>query len=217
MGLLRREKSYDRARLLERATKARKRGRSQKAIGYYREVLAVEPENPDLHRRIAPLLVDVKQPAEAWASYRRAAEGLIRGGFVERAVGVLREATTRLPREPAVWGTLADLELKRKRPVDAHRVLWEGHRHFRGKRDRSHAIVLLLRARKLAPHDFRTGFDLAGVLARAGAPGRARTLLDEMAGWTRGSQLRKVRGRQLALTPTPAALWRWLRAALAGR
>ena len=133
------------------------------------------------------------------------------------SIGVLREATTRLPREPAVWGALADLELKRKRQADAHRVLWEGHRHFRGKKDRSQAILLLLRARKLAPHDFRTNFDLAGVLARAGAPGRARTLLEEMAAWTRGPQLRKVRARQLVLSPTPAALWRWLRAAFTGR
>ena len=38
------------------------------------EVLAVEPNDADLHRRIAPLLADVKQPDDAWASYSRAVE-----------------------------------------------------------------------------------------------------------------------------------------------
>ena len=212
MGWLRRKKPHDRSRLLKDAARARKKGKRQKAIALYRELLAVEPENPDLHRRIAPLLAETKQPAEAWASYRRAVDGLVSQGFVEQAVGVLREASTRLPREPEVWGGLADLEIQRRRPVDAHKVLLEGRRHFRSKRHRSKAILLLLRARKLAPRDFSTNYDLAGLLAKAGARGRARSLLEEIASWARAGQLRRVRARQFALSPTPAAAWGWLRA-----
>jgi tetratricopeptide (TPR) repeat protein len=212
MGWLRRKKAYDRSRLLKDAARARKRGKRQKAVALYRELLAVEPENPDLHRRIAPLLAETKQPAEAWASYRRAVDGLVSQGFLEQAVGVLREASTRLPREPEVWGALADLELQRRRPVDAHKVLLEGRRHFRSKKHRSQAILLLMRARKLAPRDFSTNFDLAGLLAKAGARGRAVSLLEEIASWTRAGQLRRVRARQFALSPTPASAWGWLRA-----
>ncbi|MBW1683981.1 MAG: hypothetical protein JRS35_02855 [Deltaproteobacteria bacterium] len=212
MGWLRRKKPYDRSRLLKDAARARKKGKRQKAIALYRELLAVEPENADLHRRIAPLLAETKQPAAAWASYRRAADKLVSQGFVEQAVGVLREASAHLPREPEVWGELADLELQRRRLVDAHKVLLEGRRHFRSKRDRSHAILLLFRARKLAPRDFSTNYDLAGLLAKAGARGRARSLLEEIASWARAGQLRRVRARQFALSPTPAAAWGWLRA-----
>ena len=212
MGWLRRNKPYDRSRLLKGAARARKKGKRQKAIALYRELLAVEPDNADLHRRIAPLLAETKQPAEAWASYRRAVDKLVSQGFVEQAVGVLREASVHLPREPEVWGALADLELQRRRLVDAHKVLLEGRRHFRSKRDRSHAILLLFRARKLAPRDFSTNYDLAGLLAKAGARGRARSLLEEIASWTRAGQLRRVRARQFALSPTPAAAWGWLRA-----
>ena len=212
MGLLRRKKPYDRSRLLKDAARARKKGKRQKAIALYRELLAVEPENADLHRRIAPLLAETKQPAEAWASYRRAADKLVSQGFVEQAVGVLREASALLPREPEVWGALADLELQRRRLADAHKVLLEGRRHFRSKKDLAQAIRLLLRARKLAPRDFSTNFDLAGVLAKAGARGRAQSLLEEIASWTRAGQLRRVRARQFALSPTPAAAWGWLRA-----
>jgi tetratricopeptide (TPR) repeat protein len=215
MGWLRRKKPYDRSRLLKDAARARKKGRRQKAIALYRELLAVEPENPDLHRRIAPLLAETKQPAAAWESYRRAVDRLVSQGFVEQAVGVLREASVHLPREPEVWGQLADLELRRRRPVDAHKVLLEGRRHFRSKRNRSHAILLLLRARKLAPRDFSTNYDLAGLLAKAGGRGRARSLLEEIASWARAGQLRRVRARQFALSPTPAAAWGWMRALVA--
>jgi tetratricopeptide (TPR) repeat protein len=217
MGWLHRKKTYDRTRLLNAATRARKKGKRQKAIELYRQVLQVEPDNPDLHRRVAALLAETNQGEEAWASYRRAAEGLERRGFSEQAVGVLREAATYLPREPAIWGALADHEMQRKRPVDAHKVLLEGRKHFRSRKDRSHAILLLLRARKLAPHDFATNFDLSGLLARAGALGRARSLLEEIATWARGHELRRVRARQLVLSPTPAALWRWLGAVFSGR
>jgi Flp pilus assembly protein TadD len=136
-------------------------------------------------------------------------------GFTEKAVGVLREASAHLPREPEVWGRLADLEIQRRRLADAHKVLLEGRGHFRSKRDRSNAILLLLRARKLAPRDFRTNFDLAGLLAKAGARGRARSLLEEIASWARAGELRRVRARQFALSPTPVAAWGWLRALVA--
>jgi hypothetical protein len=99
--------------------------------------------------------------------------------------------------------------------VDAHKVLLEGHRHFRSRRDRSNAILLLLRARKLAPRDFGTNYDLAKLLSKAGARGRARSLLEEIASWARAGQLRRVRARQFALSPTPAAAGRWLRALIA--
>lgn len=212
MGWLRRKKPYDRSRLLREAGEARKKGRREKAIGCYREVLAVEPDNPDLHRRIAPLLAKTRRPDEAWASYRRAVDGLQQRGFADQAVGVLREASSLLPREPEAWMALADLELARRRPVDAHRVLLEGRRHFRSRRDRAQAIGLLLLARKLSPWDFDTSFDLAGLLARAGARGRARRLLEEIAAWARPRDLRRVRARQFAMSPTPAAGWRWVRA-----
>ena len=210
------KKPYDRSRLLNDAARARKKGKRQKAISLYREVLAKERDNPDLHRRIAPLLAETKQPAEAWASYRRAADAFVKKGFVEQALGVLREASVRLPREPEVWVAISDLEIGRRRPVDAHKVLLEGRRNFRSKTDRSQAVLLLLRARKIAPRDFVTNFDLAGLFAKAGARNRARSILEEVASWTRGRQLRRIRARQFALSPAPGTAWRWLRALVVG-
>ena len=75
----------------------------------------------------------------------------------------------------------------------------------------SEAIKLLLRARKLAPTHFEANFDLAGLLARSGARAPAARILAELAARARGSELRRTRRRQLVLSPTPGALWRFLR------
>jgi thioredoxin-like negative regulator of GroEL len=216
MGWFRRSRGYDRARIMRQAAGARRRRKRGKALELYRQVLAKEPENADVLRRVAALLAETKQPAESWATYRRAVAGLQQRGFVDQAVGVLREACASLPHETEVWTTLADFELERGRPIDAHKTLVDASHRFRGRRHRSQAILLLLRARKLDPHHFAANFELAGLLSGAGARERALRLLDELARAARGGRLRRVRMRQLALQPTPAAAWRWLRAAFAG-
>lgn len=216
MGWLRREKVYDRSRIIAQAVKARRRGKRQKALELYRQVLEKEPENTDILRRVAALQAETKQLAEAWSTYQRAITCLQRRGFVDQAVGVLREACSSLPHEVEVWGALADLELERGRPTDAHRALVKGRSHFRSRRHRAQAIQLLIRARKLDRNDFAANLDLAGLLWRVGATARAQGLLAELARTNKGRRLRRVRARQLAMDVTPATAWRWLRAAFAG-
>ncbi|MDH3520444.1 MAG: tetratricopeptide repeat protein [Myxococcales bacterium] len=212
MAWLKRDKSYDRSRILAAASRARKRRRYKKAIGLYRRILEVEPKNPDLHRRVAPLFAKTRQHGDAWASYQRAAEGLVREGFVDRAIGVYREASRYLPRELEVWRALADLEVGRGRRVDAVNVLLEGRRHFRFRRYRREALLLLLQARKIDPSHFAASYDLARLLARTGNRQRAVRLLESLVAAATPRQRRRARARLFWLSPTPAAGWRWLRA-----
>jgi tetratricopeptide (TPR) repeat protein len=216
MAWLRRSKPYDRNRVLAAAARARTNGKPRKALALLEKVLEREPSNADLHRRIAPLRAGAQRPTDAWASYRIAVASLVKAGFVDQAVGVLREAATNLGRERAVWEQLADAETQRGRPIDAHKALLEGRARFRSRRDRPEAIRLLLRARKLAPAHFEANFDLAGLLGRTGAREPAVRILAELAARARGSELRRTRRRQLVLSPTPGAFWRFLRS-LAGR
>ncbi len=217
MGLLRREKPYDRTRLLHRAARAARAGKwrgpgpKRKAIGFYRQVLAVEPDNPDLHRKIAPLLALTRQTESAWSSYRRAAEALRERGFVDRAIGVYREAVRFLPRQVAAWKRLAELELERGRRRDAVATLLAGQRQFRSRHTRQHAIILLTEAHKLDPNDPAVTFDLASLLARTGARGRAMAILDALL-VARPEVEPAIRGRQFRIAPGIASAWRCLRA-----
>jgi len=215
MGWFGRKRSYDRTRLLDQAMKATGRRRHKRAIALYREILAVDPNDVLVHRKIAPLLARTRQPADAWESYRRAAEQLSKQGFVEQAIGVYREACVHLPREHRLWLALADLEVTRRRPVDAVNALIEGSRRLRSRRTRGDALTLLQRARKILPTAFEPGYELAGLLASIGARDRAKRILQELVPRASGRQLRQLRWRLFSLSPTPAAAWRWLAAAVA--
>jgi tetratricopeptide (TPR) repeat protein len=207
-------RGYDRARLLERAARARRRGRGGKAIELYGRVLEHEPTNPDLHRRLAPLLAATGRVEDALRSYRVAAGSLARRGFLDHAVGVYREAAQRLPREPEVWEALAKLELERGKPADAHLTLLRGARHLRGRRRRSEAVALLRRAHELEPQHFETGCALARALVRMGARRHAAAVLADMAIWAHGREQRRVRMRQFLLAPGLTTAWRWLAVSL---
>jgi len=215
MAWFRRKRSYDRSRLLDRAMRAAGRRRHKSAVALYREILAADPNDLLVHRKIAPLLARTRQPAEAWESYRRAAEQLSKQGFVDQAIGVYREACVHLPREHRLWLALADLEVTRGRPVDAVNALIDGSRRLRSRRTRGDALTLLQRARKIQPAAFEPGYQLAGLLASIGARDRAKRILEELVARATGRQLRQLRWRLFSLSPTPAAAWRWLAAAVA--
>ena len=214
MGWFGRKRNYDRTRLLGQAMRAAQRRRHKRAIALYREILAVDPNDTQIHRKIAPLLARTRQPDDAWESYRRAAEHLSKQGFVDQAIGTYREACTHLPRQHRLWLALADLEVKRGRPVDAVNALIDGSRRVRSRRTKQEALTLLQHARKIQPRAFEPNYELAGVLASAGARDRAKRILEELVPRTHGRQLRRLRGRQFFLSPTPAAAWRWLGAAV---
>lgn len=207
-----RKRPYDRSRILGEAARLQGRRRYDQAIALTRQVLAVEPANLDLQRKVASLLARARRPEEAWRGYRSAAEDLVHRGFLEQGIGTLREAAEYLPRELEVWSALAALELKRGRPIDAHHALLQGRGHFRKRGDRPKALQLLLRARALAPEDLETGLDAARLLVRCGESARAHGLLEGLARRKQGRELRRVRSLQLRVRPSPTGVWRWLSA-----
>ncbi len=211
MALFSRGNPYDRMRLLERAARERRRGRLRKAIALYREVIAVEPENGELHRRIAPLLARSRDPAAAWSSYRCAARALLEAGFAEKAIGLYREATELLPREPGAWRAVADLELARARTADAKQALVDGRRRLKGRRARQSAALLLASALELDPRDLALRIDLVRLRRRLGQRGAALNMLDAALRWN-PDRVARIRFEQLRTRPRPDAAWRWLRA-----
>jgi len=215
MGWFGRKRQYDRTRLLDQAMRATQRRRHKRAISLYRQILAVDPNDTQVHRKIAPLLARTRHLEDAWESYRRAAEQLTKQGFIEQAIGIYREACAYLSRQHRLWLALADLEVKRGRPVDAVNALVDGSRRVRSRRTLHEALTLLQQARKIQPGAFEPNYELAGLLASTGARDRAKRILQELAPRARGRQLRRLRGRQFVLSPTPAAAWRWLAAGIA--
>jgi tetratricopeptide (TPR) repeat protein len=207
---------YDRARILADARRAIARGKHVKAVALYERVQQVEPENTDLLRRLAGQRARAGQREEARRDCREAVDRLVKGGFIEQAIGVYRDFVAHLPDESAAWEAIAELELERNRPADAVGVLLEGRRWFRSRSKRQEALSLLRRARKIDPTHFEANFDLAGLLARCGAPVPARRILQDLERHVGGRNLRRLRGRLFWLSPGPRAAWRWLSALVRG-
>jgi tetratricopeptide (TPR) repeat protein len=210
------KRTYDRADSLARASKALGRGRRKQAIAEYRRVLEQEPGNPIILAKLAVLLAETKQLAEAREKFSSAGERYEKQGFPEKALAVYVQATAYLPRQVELWETISGLNLARSRRADALAALLEGRRHFRRRRERPLAIRLLRQATRIEPWHFDASFDLARVLAKSGAAAEADRLFAGLCERNRDTELRRVRGAIFRRSPTPSAAWRWLRAALRG-
>lgn len=200
-----------RAQLLDRADKARAKGRKKKAIIEYRKALALDPADATVHSKVAPLLATTGQRAEAMKSFRFAAEAHLKAGFVDRAIAVWVSAANFFPDEEPLWNEVAKLQLQRGRKADAVKALIDAHRHFRGKKRRDTAIGFLKQAVGLEPMNVQANLLLARLLKKAGRMPEAKSLLTQLSTQIRGPALRQIRRAQFNLSPTPAALWRWMR------
>jgi tetratricopeptide (TPR) repeat protein len=209
-------RGYDRTRLLSQAARAREKGRRRVAIKKYREVLAREPENVELHRAVAPLLAQVGRRAEAWVSYAKVGQRLVSQGYWKHAEELYREAKGYFPDEAELWVAMADLEVRRDRPREAERTLRTARERYRSWRRRAQAVIVLERLLALRPHDLEVAFDLACQHGNRRDWAPARGLLDALVERARGDLLRRVVIRQVIYFPEPRTIWRFLRV-VAGR
>jgi len=214
MGWFDRSRAYDRTRILEAAAQARARKKRKKAVALYRQVLAVERNNAELHARIAPLLAETGQHFDAWVSFRIAANACLRKGRGDRALAVYREAASYLPREIQVWQAIARLQVKRAKRREAIEALLEGASQFRSRGRRPEAIHLLRRAHEIEPWHFEAVARLARLLAKSSQADEARRLLEGLETRTSGGRLRRVYGAQFRLDGDLRYAWLWLRTAL---
>ena len=218
MGIFSNAPDYDRTRILEAASRARARKRYRKATALYRRVLAVEPNNMELHARLAPLLAATGRRFDAWTSFEACGRAAIAEKRIEQAAAIYRDATRCLPRKFQAWEMLARVERLRAREPQALDALLEGRRQFRRRGHRPEAIALLRCALDLAEWNLEVILDLARLLARSDQESEARLLLEGLAQRSGGTSLRRVRGAQWRIAPTLVNTWRWIHAALtAGR
>jgi tetratricopeptide (TPR) repeat protein len=183
----------------------------------YRRVLVVEPGNPDIHRRIAPLLARTNQPFDAWLSFRAAARALLRQGQEDRALALYREAAQCLPRNVEAWCALARLEIRRRRPTQAFDALVQGSRKLRRRAERPEAIHLLRQALELQPHHVATTLELARLLCHSRRREEARLLLESLSASTDGPDQRRACAALLTFFPSLRHAWLWLRSLRLGR
>jgi len=202
--------AYDRRRLVEQADGLREGLRWRRALKLYRQVLAAEPRNAEIHFRVAPLLARRGRPFDAWQSFQSAAAGL--NGDETSRIALYHQAVQALPLSFEACTALARAELRGGHPDRARRTLVEGSRRLRRRRRRSEAIALLREAREIDADCAETALELGRLLARDGRAAEALFLLDRLDERAGAADRRRVRALIWRIEPSLRHSWRWLRA-----
>jgi tetratricopeptide (TPR) repeat protein len=207
-----------RSEIIAEADQARAKGKLKKAIAGYRKALELEPKDPVVHGKLAPLLARSKQPEAALESFRTAAQGHLDKGFADKALAVYVQAADVFPLQLSLWQQMAQLHLSKGKRVEAVKTLLRGRFHFRRKADRPGAITLLREVLALDPMLFEVKLDLGLQLARGNQKSEAMELLNPMLLDVRDRrQLHRLRWTLLRVSPSVGAWGRWLRALMLGR
>jgi len=205
-----RKKAYDRSAVLDAADKARGRGRVRKAIAGYSQILAQDPNDHQVHARIAPLLARTKRWHEARLSFDAAGIGFLKVGFADKAIAIWKVAAKTFPEDVDYWERVANEQVKRGRKADAVQSLLEGREQLTKKAQRPLAMTLLRQVLTLDAFHFDATLDLANLLAAEGQRRDAEKLLREMRMWVKGRNLRRLRGAQFRLSPSWRGLMDWI-------
>jgi len=212
MGLFGSENQYDRTLLLRQAREELRNRKYKRALPLLRELMAREPNNPELHALIAPALAARGLAFDAWQSYQISARALYKHGNKQAALDLHTDATRRLPRVFETWVARAELERELSRQDQAVRTLLDGRKIFGKRRLRPQAISLLRRALEIDPKSQDVIFDLAGLLSKSGRRDEALYYLESLAQSSRGADLKAVCKAQWGVLPSLANTWRWMRA-----
>ncbi|OJH38969.1 tetratricopeptide repeat protein [Cystobacter ferrugineus] len=205
-----------RSELIVAADRARSKGKLKRAIVGYRKALELEPKDPAVLGKLAPLLARTNETEASLKLFREAAQVHLDKGFADKALAVYTQAAETFPAQVGLWQQVSRMHLEKGRQADAVRMLLRGRFALQRKQERPQAIILLREALRLDPSLFAPRLDLARLLARQKQPAEALALIEPMLHLT-GAQLRQVRWTLLCITPGFGNAWLWLRAALSGR
>src|SRR5690242_8450131 len=198
-----------RSELIVAADRARSKGKLKRAIVGYRKALELEPKDPAVLGKLAPLLARTNETEASLKLFREAAQVHLDKGFADKALAVYTQAAETFPVQVALWQQVSRMHLEKGRQADAVRMLLRGRFALQRKHERPQAIILLREALRLDPSLFAPRLDLARLLARQKQPAEAQALIAPMLHLT-GAQLRQVRWAQLCIAPGFGNAWLWL-------
>lgn len=209
MSIFSRRIPFDRKALLEQAERLQTGRRWRHALTLYRQVLAAEPRNAELHFRTAPLLARAGRSAEAWESFAIAAETLDQKGDEAQRLRLLRKAASVLPRHFEAHRSLARAERAQGNHEAALIALQACASRLSRRATRSQAVLLLRDACQMAPGSPPVLLDLAQCLGRDGQAAEALFLLDQLETRAKGADLLRTRRLAWRIEPSLRHSWRY--------
>jgi tetratricopeptide (TPR) repeat protein len=212
MGLFSRTKApATRGEMLDLAARARGKGDRAQAVAVYGAWLEAHPDDHEVHGKVAPLHLELKQRNHAWGHFDAAAEGYARAGFYDKALAIWKQAVEAEPERVDGWERAADMHVLRGRRAEAIATLDGARALYRGRKRRALAARVLAKRLALDPAHTPTVLDLAAVRRKLGETDAAVQLLAAHLAVVDAGARRRVLAALFFARPTPAALWRWAR------
>jgi len=203
--------SYDRGEILRKAEKYRSQRRIRKAIREYEKILSADPQDIDVHIRIAPVYIRAGRKDQAKSSLRQVITWYEKRGFTEKAIATLRLALKVDHRDLATNLHLVDLYLGKNHAGEARNALDRARKAFRGKRFLKEALAVEEKILGIAPDDFRAQVSLVRLLWRTGkrreALERLRRMEEQWARRGNKPYWRKTRRLSWLLAPSLSTSW----------
>ena len=123
------------------------------AIGEYRKLLEVEPDEPTLLNIVGDLLVRQGKPQEALKNFQKVVEIFLNRGFASKAIAMLKKTLWIAPQDMLARESLADLYHKQGLQFDAVRELRYLVDHYEEANNVDRALHFLKRIATIAPTD----------------------------------------------------------------
>jgi tetratricopeptide (TPR) repeat protein len=208
---------YDRKILLRDAELAVENRRWRRAVRSYGLILAAEPNNAEMHFRIASALARIGHHFEAWESFQIAAQSPEIAGSSAQSIALYKTATELMPRCAEAWRELSRALLRHQEPDAALRALHQGRRHFKSRRRRAEAIAILRDAQELDPWRSDVVLDLCRLLGRRKRSAEALFLLNELERRVEGHERSRALALAWRIDPTITQAWKWMMSAKKAR
>lgn len=202
--------AFDRREIAARASEARGKGKRKRAVELYREILEHDPDDHEVHGKVAQLLAESGDLAAAAASFRAGAEGYHRKGFTDRAIALLKQGVTHVPTDADSWIRISEMYVVREKKKDAQKTLADARVMFKRRADLPGAARILDAHLLLEPTAIDVAIDRARIARRLGQRSFGQLLLMDRLATVDAADRKKLRRALFFLRPTPAALVRWL-------
>jgi len=121
------------------------------AIGEYRKLLELEPDEPTLLNIVGDLLVRQGKPQEALKNFQKVIEIFLNLGFASKAIAMLKKTLWIAPQDMLARESLADLYHKQGLQFDAVRELRHLVEHYEENDNVDRALHFLKRIGSISP------------------------------------------------------------------
>src|SRR5262249_4922197 len=149
-----------------------------------------QPNDYQVHARVAPLLAKVHRWEESRKSFNAAGDGYRAAGFADKAIAVWAVAAQHFPEDVQLWERIANEQLKRGHKADAVRAPLQGRNQLRSRAQRPHAILLLEQVLAVDAFNFDATLDLARLFRLEGRKREAGKLLNDLSRTVQGPKAR---------------------------